>query len=101
MTPSEIEATILRPAGVSSVVAILAAGANEGRVVCHGWEDAYRVLQHCESTHRTLQVRARPGAHGPVALTKTHVARLAAAEADAKAPPESPPPAGPFNGEPP
>ncbi len=96
MTPSEIRSVILRPAGVSSVVAILSATpesphTEEVRIVFCCWEDAYRVLQHCKRTQRTLQVRARPGARGPVAWTKTQVARHAAAEGtESRSPPESP-----------
>lgn len=90
-TPSDIEASILRPAGVNSVVAILAVGAAEVRILFDSWDDAYAVLRHCKHTQRTLQVCARPGARGPVAHTKTQVARFAAAEVDSRSPPRSPP----------
>ena len=83
MTPSELEAAVIHPAGVRRVVAVVAVGARESRVAMHSWSDAYAVLCYCEREgQRRVGVRCRPGIVDGVPLTKMQMGRLAKVEQD-------------------
>ena len=83
MTPSELEAAVIHPAGVRRVVAVVAVGARESRVALHSWSDAYAVLCYCEREgQRRVGVRCRPGIVDGVPLTKMQMGRLAKVEQD-------------------
>jgi len=84
LSPEEVHDSLLRPAGVSGVLAVIAVGPNESRVPCRSWSEAYRLLSYCTTdVQRHLGLRCRPACVEGVQLTRTQMARLAQSEGPA------------------
>ena len=82
MTPSELEAAVIHPAGVRRVVAVVAVGARESRVALHSWSDAYAVLLLRARGAAPRRRALPPGIVDGVPLTKMQMGRLAKVEQD-------------------
>ena len=81
LTPDEIQQAIIKPSGVSRVLALLPVDQTETRIACRTWADAFKILSHCTpELQRRLSVRCRPSTYNGVTLTKAEMARLAHAE---------------------
>jgi len=81
LSPEEVHASLLTPAGLTGIVAVIAVSPTESRIACRTWKEAYRLLTYCTADiQRRLGVRCRPAVLDGVQLTRTQVARLAQSE---------------------
>ena len=85
VSPAEVHAQLLQPAGVGGALAVIAVSSNESRVACRTWSEAYKLLSYCTAdVQRRLGLRCRPACIDGVPLTRTQMARLAQADAPAQ-----------------
>ena len=78
LSPDEMRSSILRPAGVSAALAIVALSPRESKACFRTWTEAYQILTYFTAeVSRSLGVRCRPPSVEGVALTRTQMARLA------------------------
>ena len=102
LSPEEVHAMLLQPAGVAlkpgarpsgahhasdGVLAVISVGLAESRVACRSWREAYQLLTYVTpEVQRQLGIRCRPAVLDGVPLTRTQMCRLAQSEGDVRSP---------------